>query len=277
MLGSLLNVAANIAVNELNNQQRPSDPNQQRIDNVKRDVASKMYTAEKKSALENDTTVLGLYLHWFLSMFALFECGLHCMLLIMIIVVFSVLYYLVILVSCGKASTEYCAAMSHFIKLYWLYLGFFFGILGNIFVPWRPPLYFWKRGVTFLYPPGFERPLEVYPDLCCCFCCLDGALKPTWQVLESHLISVGCCKCVSSVYCGNEAYTKGMQEADENNMIVMKRDTAEFFNRNYSCSSLEALINGQALGGAGQQPVQGMPIGQQPVQGVPIEVAYHVP
>jgi hypothetical protein len=238
------------------NDKKNVDPNQIRINSIKQDVAGKMNMFERQSILNNETTVIGLYLHWFQSVFTLFECTSHCLLLFMIILAFSLLYYVILVLSCGKMSSDYCAAMSHFIKLYWLYVAFFGGMLSNIVVPWSPPLYLWERGVTLIYPPGFERPVNFNrTDLCCLgLCnCLTGTVRPTWQVMETHLLTVGRCKCVPSIYCGTEAYTKGLQASDEKVQAESIKETMEFYNRTYGCASLDELIYVQVYGG-GQQP-----------------------
>lgn len=275
MLAGFLNVAANAASKAANDFAaspvgQAIDPVQQQIDSIKRDVNTKMDIYESADYAANETTCIGLYCHWLLSIIVLFECAFHYMLLGFTLVFVSVFYYVALCISCGKLSTGFCTIMSHFFKMFTMYLAFLCGIAGNIFVPWSPPLYYWRRSVKLIRPPGFEKSVHMLKpeDACClaCCCCFTSEISASWQIMRAHFGSLGC-SCVCGIYCGPTLYTQGLQRLMETFRQLEEKDTFDFYQKTYSCSSLDQLISSQM--GYHDQPAQG--------QGIPMATAQAIP
>ena len=97
-------------------------------------------------------SIPALYCHWFLSLLVLGECVLRLLLLFPVFLIVSVGWYFVLVLTCGRMATDYCSALGHYCRMIGLYINFLFGILGNILIPWDPPMYYWKASVELLRP-----------------------------------------------------------------------------------------------------------------------------
>jgi hypothetical protein len=93
------------------------------------DVRRRMQQHESQVKTKEQTCI-GLYAHWFLSLFALFECALRLMVHGLIVALWVVLYYIVYCVSCGKAEVN--DVMTHQMSRCSLYSGLFFSMIGNL-------------------------------------------------------------------------------------------------------------------------------------------------
>lgn len=295
MLRAVANAAGSAIINHLEDQGR-SNPNsaagmvsnevllKRRRLALEKEVAAKMRTYEMKSIEDNEASVLGLYLHFFWTIPALVECCLWFGLYSAGYATLFVFYYLQACFSCGKGCTketnEQMGAMMHGVAARW---GYYFVtptfLLGNLIMPWAPPLYFYKRYEKLTYPSGGystyreltrETRENQVPCLCwCCYectdecmdeeegCCACGGIEkhkiPSYMSVGRHLLTVGCGSACENIDDGDivlERVTK-----------TVEADTAKFFMSTYGgdVKNFEELCNAQLGGGAPSNPtvVQG--------------------
>jgi hypothetical protein len=123
--------------------------------NLAKEVSNRMKSYERNSL--RPPSVANLYLHWFLSLAAVLETLIRVKLHGIIIVVSLIIYYISYCVACGKLSSNVRVVYveNHF-KILSLYLRLLCGLMGNIFVPWSPPLYSFRDGRVFL-KRGLQR------------------------------------------------------------------------------------------------------------------------
>lgn len=238
------------------------DPNRAILDQ-KRGVVNQRINQieadERKQYEDGCSSVLYLYGHWFMSLLCLFEVLFHMMILTFVcffyIVVASLLYYIILVFSCGKVSISYCENVTHYLKMCGLYWGIWLGLLCNIVAPWDPPLYFWKKGRKLNRPSGSGPNSTSYHSSrdCCCFTalCCCGEINsipgmppdlPLWLMLQSCLMVVGCCNFCGSLYCGPSAYHKAINKVNDREKAVVFTHTQEFYLTNYNVESFEQLI-----------------------------------
>ena len=190
---------------------------------LEKDVSARMRTYELKSIEDSEASVAGLYIHFFWSIIALVECCLWFGIYSAAYALTFVIYYLQKCLSCGKGCTKECdeqmREILHSISRRW---GYYFitptFLLGNIIMPWSPPLYFYKRYDKLYYPNNRhstyreltrETREQNVPCLCwCCYKCTDSCMDeeegccacggvekhdiPSYMSVGRHLIVVGC-------------------------------------------------------------------------------------
>jgi hypothetical protein len=192
-------------------------------------VSDDMWQWELESIEKCEATILGLYLHFFWSIFVLIECSIWFSLYSALYLTLSAMYYLERLASCGKGctkdTTDWWERVFTNMRNSWLYYytSWVF-VLGNIVIPWMPPLYFYKRYDQVTYPNP-QKARTSYLKLtkqkrqdpsgllhcltCCCTCCLDdedcycsctgvdSGHIPAWMKVQAHFYTVGgtaaCC------------------------------------------------------------------------------------
>lgn len=227
-------------------------------------------------SIENcEASVLGLYLHFFWSIFVLIECSIWFGLYGAFYIIICALYYLERLASCGKGCTKesdegwnalfYGAGwMFYYYYRSWVFL------LGNIIIPWMPPLYFYKRYDQVVYPQ--HKPKTTYLELtrkkrsyqssgndetdpllcmltCCCTICLDNdecccsctgvedADVPAWMLVQQFFFTVG----------GFAACSYDEKDLHDRATQYYEANTMRFYRETYSeyglIDSFEALVH----------------------------------
>lgn len=81
---------------------------------------------------EHDSSVLSLYCHWFMSLFAFMECIARYAIHIGGLVVVTVFYYFYVCITCGKNHLSFRALLTTQSRLFGLYWGLSCGIFWNI-------------------------------------------------------------------------------------------------------------------------------------------------
>ena len=189
-----------------------------------KEVNEAMRLWELRSLDEQQASVLGLYLHFGWSVFVIIECSLWFGIYSMLMILIGILYYLENVLSCGKGCTKDSkdAWSDLLVAVGWkwgYYYTSWWWLLGNILMPWAPPLYFYKRYDNVVYPKGtksryHELKKRKEPSGCieCCFCCLgcfdeddccyscasvDESDVPPWMSVQGFFVTVGgsaaCC------------------------------------------------------------------------------------
>lgn len=252
---------------------------------LEREVSAQMRAYEMKSIQDSEASVIGLYIHFFWSIPALAECCLWFGIYSAAYAFVFVLYYLQKCLSCGKGCTKECdeqmTQILHTIAQRW---GYYFVtptfLLGNIIMPWSPPLYFYKRYDRLHYPSNTRN--TTYRELtretreanvpCLCWLCY----KCTEECMEEE---EGCCACggiekhdiPSYMSTGRHLFIVGCSDAceniDDDDVVierarkVMQADTEKFYMSAYGgdFKSFEELCSAQLGGGGMAQPtvVQG--------------------
>ena len=98
----------------------------------RQDICRRMTAYEANYRRQHDPSIGALYCHWFLSLIALFECISRYLLHLCLIFLVSVLYYLLVCVSCGKTSLSIRTLLDSQFLLFGLYWGLSCGIFWNI-------------------------------------------------------------------------------------------------------------------------------------------------
>ena len=96
-----------------------------------------------ESRRRSEISVAALYCHFFLSVFAMIECLLRIMLHCLVGFIGFLGFYVLLCLSCGKAKIGPLLAYQG--QLAGNYLFFLWGVLGNLVVPWAPPLFAFHR------------------------------------------------------------------------------------------------------------------------------------
>ena len=196
-------------------------------------VRDKMASVEASNT-EAEQTCFSLYAHFFISLLGLIEATVRLAFHVVVVCILYLGYYIVYCVSCGKAKLT--DIFSHQQTRCSLYGGLVFAMLGNIFAPWKPPLYMYPRSSTLARPgsgtsgngngsgsgihtvDGFHSSLDIESacaTACCCCCnvlcdfkhgyCVccgsppESAL-PGYKLVQSSLSVVGCCRYGSGWY-----------------------------------------------------------------------------
>lgn len=225
----------------------------QRIDALKRGVGTKMDQFENASKFELDSTICGLYLHFLLSVFAIFECFIHIIVDLFLILTWGIIYLIFACATCGKVEEVTALGTFNFVvSRYFFYFGILCSLLGNICYPCKPPLYFWKS-VTMLRRPDGVRSNVDYgiisnSNVTHCFCCRccdrsEGSLTqsglPIWKLMHVLFFSVGGFYCLNN-WCTFEKNWAASIRQEMN--AVMDAETETFYRREFGCSSIDEYL-----------------------------------
>ena len=213
------------------------------------EINNQMTAYEFNSQSNLRPTILGLYLHFVLSLIGLIESSLKCILFsitplafgFLYIVLFS-MYYIVLCISCGRTDgipvinnfmEQTCKNITNSMSLSCLYVGILFGMIGNLFVPWNAPFSFYKTRVILKRPPG-SKPINI--EIECC----NSIGIPKYIVCKKLLIVGG----------GFYSLFSSLLFEDYMRIIVseyeseVNKDTIKFFQETYNCPSFEQLLYG---------------------------------
>jgi hypothetical protein len=251
---------AGVASRAFNNDQEAADP-------VMLQLTARMDDFEDGEFVRLSPTVGGLYIHWFFSLIAMIECIIRLFVVIVIIAFWSLFIYISCCISCGKTynmpSEPIILALG---SRYSIYSAFLCALIANVVCPFMPTLYFWKRRVTLLRPPGMprRRPLKV-DDLSCISCCLcscpefghsmfisNGVSVPTWKMAEVYLSTVALLHILGDYQCRFDAWPslcsmhpgveRYLAEASQAIILDIMEDTKRFFQGAYRCDSFETFL-----------------------------------
>ena len=244
-------------------------------DPIMDELMSKMDAHEDVEFRKLSATVAGLYIHWFFSLLAFVECLLRLIIYGIVIFLWSLFIYLSCCLSCGKtinAPSE--PVMMAAVARYSIYSAFICALISNLLCPFAPVLYFWKRRVVLVRPPGMTRHKPLcHEDHACCTCnefgngmfLANGIDVPVWKMAEIYLSTVavlhilgGGCNAWSSLcefkcWMATERY---LSWAVSDIMQDMAADTAIFYDKQYNVTSFEAFL-GARYGGLGTGGVGG--------------------
>lgn len=262
------------------------------------EVSGKMSARESTNKHQNRPGVCGLYLHFFLSIFALLECVIRLVIHLVMILIVGLTYYIVYCVSCGEWNVYSSIILAHHSAMYGLYSGLLCGIASNLCCPWNPPVCGYHIKGNTLSRPNVQHSdwnSKAVRDVSgCCCCCSGGAdlfSLPQYKVLQSFFFAFGCfracgslmmCCATPGMCCNPEAGAIPQQDVERGraplstgylNFIQkllreVEQETAEdtrmFYQSEYQCSNFDELIS-RRLGVGIPQHVQGqaMPARQQ--------------
>ena len=225
-----------------------------RKEKLEQEVVDSMRIYELNNIEENEASVLGLYLHFFWTIPALVECCLWFGIYSAIWALLFVIYYIQFFFSCGKGCTKECNEdmrdkLSKIGKRWGYYFVTPTFLVGNLLMPWAPPLYFYKRYDRLLPPKGKRSTYRELtrdtrekhvPCVCwCCFVCTDncmddeecgcGAIEkhdiPLYMSIGRHLLTIGCGNACANIDDDEVILARAMEEAH--------KDTEKFYRSTY--------------------------------------------
>ena len=244
------------------------------IDPVMAELAQRMDDFEDGEYRRSAPTVAGLYIHWFFSLLALFECLVRLLFVSLFVLAWGIVIYLSCCLSCGKTintpSEPLFIALGARVSVY---SAFFCALLANVFCPFAPTLYFWKRRVQLIRPPGMsrKRPLVTGDQGSCCDCSCDefghgmfisnGVSVPTWKMAEVYLSTVSVLHILAFQHnfgldawpslCRFHLHVEAYLEAASQCAIRdMANDTARFYTKAYGVDSYEQFLAARYGGGS---------------------------
>ena len=233
-------------------------------------------------------SVGGLYIHWFFSFLALIECICRLIVCGVIIFAWSLVIYLTCCLSCGKSVNM---PAEPFIVVvagrYGIYSTFLCALVANVLCPFAPTLYFWKRRVVCLRPPGVPRKRALKTDQhMCCTCpefghalfIQNGVAVPTWKMAQVYLSTVavlhilgvfhGCNGSSWASLCVVRATAEAYLDAASQAIIMdSNEDTMRFFRGAYGVDNFEGFLarqHGQWGGAASYEPTAPPAFGPPP-------------
>lgn len=247
------------------------DSRSQQINRLAHYVKNKMVEVERATGVV-EPSVCALYLHFFLSIFALIESIVRVLIHALILLVAMLGYYIILCLTCGKF--EGGVFIQHHLRMYFMYWSLFFAIIGNIIVPWHPPAYaFHSLTHKFTRPEAVDNhvldALNTASCCCNCNCCLQSFGLPTHLILQSSLLSYGLARALSPSLCCGEAlptmcsydgYCSYMLHLDAQDKAVA---TIDFYRANFHCDTFAELVL-RELGPGGFPPPPAMIQQQQP-------------
>lgn len=265
-MSNLLNFGAAILTNhsafvDIIGRQENIQSTEAQISRIANEVNMNMTTRETSSKLTNVPSVLNLYFHFFLSIFAFAECSVRISfhLLALFTIFFS--YYVVLCIFCGKAKADLNLLSDYHSKMYGLYCSLFCGILSNLVVPWNPPLFAFRIKGSYLNRPVINGQQLHGPDLntiirnaiCSCCCCASPIADiPAYKILQASLFSYGglqacnsfslCCLCFHNNN-NNTMLSMYLHQLRLQVELDNAEDTREFYNQEYGCSSFEEVVS----------------------------------
>lgn len=203
-----------------------------------------------------------LYAHWFLTVLAMFETCARAAVHGFIALIFCALFYFIYCLSCGKTKffSTFTAFGYHNLKMCSLYAGLVCSLIGNIIMPWNPPLYAFKRTIHLTRPPGVN---STYLDFdgyirggCCAICCgscLPEIGLPKERCLKLLLISYGgstaTLSCCYGAGGGCMSYATGLERSRLEMVRENETATIDFYQQTYQVSSFDELIARQLQAG----------------------------
>ena len=98
---------------------------------LRQDIHRRMISFEANYKRDHEPSIVQMYCHWFLSIFAMAECVTRFCIHGAIILVVLILYYILLCISCGKGKVSLNAYLSDQYKLFGLYSGLLCGIICN--------------------------------------------------------------------------------------------------------------------------------------------------
>ena len=239
-------------------------------DPVLEELSNRMDTHEDTEFHKLSASVGGLYIHWFFSVLALVECIVRLVLYGVAIFIWSLILYLSCCLSCGKTvNMPSEPLMVACVARYAIYSTFMCGLISNFICPFAPVLYFWKRRVSLIRPPGLQRQRPLCRDEHACCTCTEfghgmflsnGIDVPVWKMAEVYLSTVavlhilggGCSAwhslCDFKWHLDADAY---LSWASTDIVRDMAADTAIFYHKHYDVTTYEAFLQNRFGGGGG--------------------------
>lgn len=262
------------------------------------EVSNQMATYEYNSKAILRATILGLYVHWFLSLIGLFESLSKCFLFSLMPLLYGfiwialfIIYYIVLCFSCGRTDgipvintlmENTCKSITNSMSLFCLYIGLLIGMIGNLIIPWNAPFSFYKTQVILKRPPGSKAP--IFQIECCNS--MGNLHIPKHIICKKFLLIGGG---YSSLFCSLlfEDYTRIIVSEYENEV---ETDTITFFQQTYNCPSFDQLLYSYSGGGQSYQPSSvafsqqpqihqaiAVPVNPNIQNGTYVQVAFQVP
>jgi hypothetical protein len=97
-----------------------------------KEVRSNMTASEVANRHSHRPSICGLYLHFFVSIFAVLECLIRLLVHVLILLVLGLTYYLVYCLTCGRSTAEFMLCIAHHSAMYGIYSGLLCGLMANI-------------------------------------------------------------------------------------------------------------------------------------------------
>ena len=217
------------------------------------DICQRMIIYENISKDVMKPTILGLYLHFLLSLIGIFESTLKMLIFSLLPLIYIllwltayILYYITLCISCGRSEgtiniiEKTCIGITRTSSLFFIYFGITIGLLGNLIIPWNAPYSFYKTRVYLKRPPG-SKPIVFDMQ------CGDTTMFIPKYIICSHFlfISGGINSLFYSLFF--EDYMRIVVANYENEV---EKDTLKFYQESFQCPGFDQLLY-NASGGSG--------------------------